>query len=317
LVHNDLVSRLSEALPGLDPQSTYVGWNWNPLQFQIGSIDMKPSSRGSSPASLPIMHTLTLSYVFSLAAALIMAVASVAGLLYPTRIYPTDELLQSFVANDVVNLFIGVPILLGSMWLTRRGRLIGLLFWPGALFYVLYNYIAYLFSMPLDVLFLPYLALVTLSTYTTIGLVASIDGKAVQQRLTGVVPEKVAGGVLIGLGALFLLLVIGTIGTALVNQTPIAETELSVQVSDFIIAPAWIIGGILLWRHKALGYVVGAGLLFQASMLFIGLIFFMLLQPVMTAAPLVLADIVVILIMGSICFIPFALFVRGVVSGGE
>ena len=28
--------------------------------------------------------------------------------------------------------------LLVSMWLTRRGKLIGLLCWPGALFYVLY-----------------------------------------------------------------------------------------------------------------------------------------------------------------------------------
>jgi hypothetical protein len=106
---------------------------------------MKPSSRDPSPAGLPLTHSLTLSYVFSLFTVLIMATTSAASLVYPARIYGTDELQQSFVANDVVNLAIGVPILLGSMWLARRGRLIGLLFWPGALFYVLYNYIAYLF----------------------------------------------------------------------------------------------------------------------------------------------------------------------------
>jgi hypothetical protein len=74
------------------------------------------------------------------------------------------------VSNDVVNLFIGLPILLGSMWLAWRGKLIGLLFWPGALFFVLYNYLIYVFAMPLNVAFLLHLALVTLSVYTIIGL---------------------------------------------------------------------------------------------------------------------------------------------------
>jgi hypothetical protein len=49
-------------------------------------------------------------------------------------------------------------------------------------------------------------------------------------------------------------------------------------------------------------------------MLFIGLIMFLLLQPVLTDAPFVLVDIIVVFIMGLICFIPFGLFVRGVVS---
>ena len=75
-----------------------------------------------------------------------------------------------------------------------------------------------------------------------------------------------------------------------------------------------MIGGILLWRRKPLGYVTGAGLLFQASMLFIGLIVFLLLQPLLTAAPFALVDTVVTFILGLICFVPFGLFVRGLLS---
>jgi hypothetical protein len=52
-------------------------------------------------------------------------------------------------------------------------------------------------------------------------------------------------------------------------------------------------------------------------MLFIGLVIVLILQPFLTNAPFVLADVVVVLIMGLICFIPFGLFVRGVLSGGE
>jgi len=265
-------------------------------------------------ASLPIRNNFTMIYASSLMIAILMAVASVAGLLYSTIIYPTDELLRTFVSNDVVNLFVGLPILLGSMWLAWRGKLIGLLCWPGALLFVLYNYIAYVFALPLNMMFLFHLTLVVLSVYTSIGLVASIDGKVVQESLTGAVPERAAGGVLVGLGLLFSLRVIGVVVNALASGIPIAETELAVNTSDFLIAPASVIGGILLWRRRELGYVISLGLLFQTSMLFIALIIFMLLQPFLTAAPFAPADVVVVFAMGLICFIPFFLYVRGVVS---
>jgi len=268
-------------------------------------------------AGLPVRRDLALSYALSFAIAILMAVASVAGLLRRTAIYPTDELLHSFVPNDVVNILIGLPILLGSMWLARRGKLIGLLFWPGALFYVLYNYLIYVFAMPLNVAFLLHLVLVTLSVYTLIGLIAGIDGQAVRQRLAGSVPERLGGGVLAGLGLLFLLQVISAIIAALSSQTSIAETELALHVSDFMIAPALVIGGVLLWRREEFGYVIGLGLLFQASMLFIALIIFLLLQPLLTTAPFALADVVVVSIMGLICFVPFGLFVRGVAATGK
>jgi hypothetical protein len=265
-------------------------------------------------ANLPIRCNLTLAYAVSLVIAALMAIASVAGLLYQTVIYPTDELLQSFVANDVVNLFVGLPILLGSMWLTRRGQLIGLLFWPGALFYAFYTYIVYVFSTPLNVAFLLHLTLVTLSAYAMMGLVASIDRKVVQHRLTGAVSERVGGSVLTGLGILIFVRVIGVMVNALMSRTPVAAVELALHVSDFMIAPAWVIGGVLLWRREALGYVTGLGLLFQVSMLFIGLIFVLILRPFITAAQFGLSDVVVVFVMGMVSFIPLALFVRGAAS---
>ena len=191
--------------------------------------------------SLPVKGNLSLIYTCSLLVAILMTVASIAGLGYRTTIYPTDELVRTFVANDVVNLFIGLPILLGSMYLAWRGKLIGLLCWTGALFFVFYNYMAYIFAMPLNWAFLSHLVLAVFSMYTLIGLVTNIDGRSVQQKLSGTVPEKFAGGVLTGLG----------------------------------------------------------------------LLFFLLLQPILTATPFSMSDVIVIFAMGSICFIPFALFVRG------
>ena len=56
-------------------------------------------------ASLPITHDLTLTYALSFVIAILMAAASIAGLMYRST-YPSEELLRSFVPNDVVNALI-------------------------------------------------------------------------------------------------------------------------------------------------------------------------------------------------------------------
>ncbi len=76
---------------------------------------------GDASPLLPTRYSLTIVSVFSLLIALLAAVTSVAGLAFQENIYPTVDLQQSFMANDVVNLLIGLPILLGSVWLARRG----------------------------------------------------------------------------------------------------------------------------------------------------------------------------------------------------
>ncbi|MGD9030733.1 MAG: hypothetical protein PVG25_13080 [Anaerolineae bacterium] len=276
----------------------------------------KPKPESLSTA-LPVTRKLTLVYALSVLAALILAVASVAGLMYPGHFYPTEALRQSFLPNDVLNLVIGLPILVGSMWLARQGRLLGLLFWPGSLFYVLYNSVVYALGLPLNLGFLLWLVLLTLSAYTTVGLVASVDAKAVQRELIGWVPERLAGGILTGLGAVFSLRVIGLIVQGLLGQTPIAGAERALHVADLVISPALIVGGLLLWRREPLGYVAGTGLLFQASMLFIGLITILLLLPLLTAVPFRPVDTIVVFAMGLVCFVPFALFLRGVATRGS
>ncbi len=165
-----------------------------------------------------VNHNSRFKYLFSLLIVLLTGIAAIAGILYPNKIYPTEELRQSFLANDVVTLFIVLPILLISMWLARRGKLIGQLFWPGALFYGLYNYCAYLFAGPFNLLFPLYLLIVTLSIYTTIGLMASIDSEMVKKQLAGHVPEQFGGGVLIVLGSAFMLRALAEMVAALSSQ---------------------------------------------------------------------------------------------------
>ena len=266
-------------------------------------------------SSLPVKRDLRLPYINSFFITILMAVSSLLGIFLRDQMYPSEELALAFLPNDIVNLVIGLPILIISMSMTSRDRLLGLLFWPGALFYVVYNYLIYVFAMPLNVAFLLNLILVTISIYALVDLLTRIDNAAVQQKISGAVPERFAGGVLSGLGLLFLLRVLGIFIGAIINQSPIPETELALNASDFLISPAVIVGGILLWRRKDFGYVSGLGLLFQQSMLFIGLIAVFILQPFLIDVPFAGVDTMVVFIMGLICFVPFILFARGVVKG--
>ena len=87
--------------------------------------------------------------------------------------------------------------------------------------------------------------------------------------------------------------------------------EFGVLIADGLTTALWIIGGLYLWRKQPAGYACGAGLLFQASMLFVGLLAFFILQPIIAGVPFPLEDFFVILGMGLVVFVPFGLFLRG------
>ncbi len=65
--------------------------------------------------NLPFRGSICAISFVSFLVVVLMAVASVVCISSRASIYPTEELVQAFVSNDVVNLCLGVPILLGSM----------------------------------------------------------------------------------------------------------------------------------------------------------------------------------------------------------
>jgi hypothetical protein len=261
-------------------------------------------------AGLPVRHSLTLVYGLTFLMILLMAAASVAGLAYGTAIYPTDELRRDLGSLDVVSLSLGLPALLAAVWLTRRGHTVGLLCWPGALFFALYPHLIQVFAMPLNAASLLQLAPVTLGVYTLIGLVTSIDAPAVKERLSGGVPARIMGAVLAGQGLLNFGWAAAALVMVLAAETPAAEAALANHMTDVLVAPAWIVAGALLWRRQALGYVAGLGLLLQGSLLVLGATVLMLLRLISSSGPVALLNVGVMLAGGLVCFIPFWFYAR-------
>jgi hypothetical protein len=270
-------------------------------------------SKTAVKSNLPVGQDNKPAWILSLICAVLMGVLSLVGLLFADSIYKTEVQIQSYYTNDIVNFIVGLPILLGSMWLTNRGKLVGLLLWPGALLYVIYNYTAYAIGRPFDIFTLAYLVIILISAFSIYNLIRRIDSNSVKEQLSGAVAEKLAGWFLLIFGFLFLLRAANILVGAQVNQAVLPPTEIGVSIADIIISIFWIFGGILLIRSKPLGYTIGLGLLFAASMLFVGLIIVLIIQPALTAALFSPFDIIVVAVMGLIFSIPLILFLRGTI----
>ena len=202
------------------------------------------------------------------------------------------------------------------MWFARHGSLIGLLCWPGALFYILYVYTFYVLGVPFNILFLPYVVLVTLSTYTTIGLFASIDGEAVRQRLSGKVPARTTGGLFILIAILFMTVDVFLVVTTLASHAPVDATTKVSWIADFTIQlPALLVVGVLLWRREAFGYVAAPGLLIQGSVLNSGFALVLMFQALFTASPINAPFVALVFMIGAISFIFLVFFMRGAARG--
>jgi hypothetical protein len=274
-------------------------------------MQTKNLSRIIPSASLPIERDLTLAYRLSLVVAALMALVSVAGLIWGSEgLYGvgSPSVLVSR-GGDAANLIL-VPILLGSMWLARRGSMIGLLLWPGALFYALYAYAIYLLGAPFTVLVFAYLALVVLSASTLIGIVASLDGEEVRHRLAGA-PVRNVGGALV---AIALLAYAGLTATALgMLANPSTENGMRPQwVIDCALGtPVLLLGGTLLWRRSSLGYVVGPGLLFVSGLGGVAFSVAAAIDDLLGGSWTEPAVIAVHLLISTVSFALLAFFVRG------
>lgn len=263
---------------------------------------------------LPIKEDISLIMILSAAIGLLMTAFTGSGLLFPDVIYPEPGLLEQYLANDLVNILLGLPLFLAALALLRRGKLLGLLLLPGALIYVIYNYIGYALGRPWGWIALINLALVGLSLFTLVILLKVIDHQAIMEKLVGNVGEKVAGWILVIFGLAFIALAVSTITLGIQEGTIPPLGENAVSIADILVSLGWVGGGILLLRKKPLGFSTGLGLLVAASFLFLGLVLFFFIAPLVSDRPFDWIEVITVLGMGLICFVPTGLFWRGVLK---
>jgi hypothetical protein len=201
--------------------------------------------------------------------AILTAVVSYAGI-FITSTYARENALYAAqgIGQDIVNMFIVVPILLISAFFAWQKSKLGLLIWSGAVSYLAYSYTIYCFGMHFNNLFLAYCAILGLSFYSLAYFVITSLKEIVSDWFSNKISTKSTGIFLIVIAILFYFIWLSEIIPAiLINTIPksIIESGLlinPVHVLDIAIClPAFIITGIALIKKKNIGFLLAPTML--------------------------------------------------------
>lgn len=172
-------------------------------------------------------------------------------------------------AQDVVTLFLGIPLLVIALFLYRNGSLRGHLLLTGTLGYFLYTYTSMAFNTAYNALFLVYVALFSASLFAFVLALCSIDIRALPGHFSPHLPLRSIAGFLFASGGFLFLMWLGLIVPPLLaGQVPQgleSTTTLVIQVLDLgVIVPVAVLSGLLLLRRAPLGYLLASTVLVKS-----------------------------------------------------
>lgn len=167
------------------------------------------------------------------------------------------------IAQDIVTVVMGVPLLIIALYLCRKGSLKGKLLLTGTLGYFLYTYISYVFLCMYNSMFLVYVMLMSASFFAFTLSIMSIDISTIKSFFNPKLPVHFLGGFQIFLGtALAMLWLKKIIPTIIEGTVPVGlehYTTLVIQGLDLgFIVPVAFLSGCLLIKRKPLGYLLSS-----------------------------------------------------------
>jgi hypothetical protein len=179
--------------------------------------------------------------------------------------------------GDLVSLVVAVPLLAWSLWRARQGSPRATLTWAGALGYNVYNYAYFTFGAHFNDLFLAHIAILALSVWTLVFLLASLDAAALAQRFTPTAPtRKVAtllGVTAVVLAALWTYYIVRQMATGDLPERPPPNALHMVYATDLtIFVAAMAVTAVLLWRRAVWGLIGGTAMTLTAALYLVNLI---------------------------------------------
>ena len=172
------------------------------------------------------------------------------------------------VAQDVVTLLIGIPLLFTGILLARKGTMRGQLLLTGALGYFLYTYGAMCFLTAFNPLFLVYVALFSMSLFGFILSMKNLDVDEVTRHISDGFPRRAIAAYFIIVAVFLTLAWLGLVASPSLTWTPPNGLEsaitMVIQALDLgIIVPTAFITASLLIKKQAWGYTLSSVMLLK------------------------------------------------------
>ncbi len=189
------------------------------------------------------------------------------GLAY-TGLYPEQPwAVAAFRGNDLVTLLVAAPLLAAAMLASRRRpSCASVLVWLGMLHYGVYNYAYYAFGAAFSSAFLLHVAALVASIGGLLMLATSIDAAAAARgvasgtraRVVAAFTMVVGAGLVAAWGGLSLRFAVT--GALPANVMPPSAVHLVYAIDLSLLAPVFVVAGILLWRREPWGAVLAVAI---------------------------------------------------------
>jgi hypothetical protein len=215
--------------------------------------------------------------------------------LYGRGIYHNDSLSMAVQAKgqDLVTLILGVPFLIYSLYLNKKGSLVGRFYITGTLAYFLYTYTVYCFAGSYNPLFIVYCAIMGTSFYAFVGYMTSFEIHKMKESFSDKLPLKY-----LGISNIVFAILIGLNWISRLNPSQTAEylehyTTLPIQAMDLgILLPTIIFSSVMIMKKKNWGYFLTPIVTFKGLTLLLALDS-MIVFMVMNGVKVSFADIVI------------------------
>jgi hypothetical protein len=236
---------------------------------------------------------------FTAPIAILLAIAAGGGVLINGLYRDVSSIVAQAKGQDLISLFVVLPILIITAILARRGSLRARFIWMGGLVYLVYTYASFAFAVQYNPFFMVYIALLGCSLYALIGNLATLDMAGVKARYTEKTPVKAVSLFLAVLATFFYFLWLSELIPALLaGKIPQSITDSGtpsnvIHVLDMAwILPSFGIAAVSLWRKHSLGYTI-AGILLPFFVLLVLAILSMVMLQARDGLPDTLPQVVI------------------------
>ena len=214
-------------------------------------------------------------------------------------------------------LLLGVPLLLLSMAMTARGSLRALFVWLGSLAYIAYNAVMFCFAAHFNAFFLLFTALLALSFWSLLTLLAKVEPEALAAACSRVPRRSLSVYLVLSSGAFAALWLEAIVPATLRNETPIALSEAGITqnpvwVLDFAFTfPLVGLASVWLWKSRPWGYILAGTMVTMLTLETAGIVIDQIFGHVHDpTAPLGAVPILLVFTAAGLAF--SVLFLRGV-----
>ncbi|WP_394252563.1 hypothetical protein [Arthrobacter pityocampae] len=208
------------------------------------------------------------AYALSAVLAVITLVAAAGSFLLPGVLGGPAVTQGTLRGTALVLTVLAVPLLVAAVSFARRDSARALVVWFGALAYITYQAVLFLFGTPFNSLFLAYVAMLSLALWSAAALVRQTGLAAFNARFDGRLPARGIAGYAFVIAVLNALIWLRTIVPAMLSDTPPAflvgsgMTTNPVFVQDLAVwLPLLLVGSWWLWTDRPLGRLVVGALL--------------------------------------------------------